>query len=366
MSEFEAVGDALTGGILGRAIEPAAVGAGTGELNAPTDCLNCGTRVQGSFCGACGQRRNVHRTITAFGHDLIHGILHLDGKLWRTLPLLAWRPGELTRRYVHGERARFVSPLAMFLFSVFLMFAVLQVHGRSLSGIDTANPQQLREDMDQLRRGMVAELGELHDDRMVVARGKIAKHRGVPQTTSTIDQHIAQLQREIARLDGLREDAAQLRFGEGEPNLQLGLGGLGGSDYVIEEFDRNPRLAFYKLQSNSYKFSWLLIPISVPFVWLLLVGKRRFRFYDHTVFVTYSMAFMSLLASLLTLFGIAGVHIAIIGVAGVIVPPIHIYRQLKAAYGLGRVGALMRTFVLVGFCFVIAGLYLVLLAAMIG
>ena len=41
--------------------------------------------------------------------------------------MLAWRPGELTRRYIDGERARFVSPIALFLFSVFLMFAVLSV-----------------------------------------------------------------------------------------------------------------------------------------------------------------------------------------------------------------------------------------------
>lgn len=30
-----------------------------------------------------------------------------------------------TRRYVNGERARFVSPLALFLFTVFLMFATI-------------------------------------------------------------------------------------------------------------------------------------------------------------------------------------------------------------------------------------------------
>ncbi len=31
----------------------------------------------------------------------------------------------------------------------------------------------------------------------------------------------------------------------------------------------------YKLQANGYKFSWLLIPLSLPFVWLTFVWKRR-------------------------------------------------------------------------------------------
>jgi hypothetical protein len=43
---------------------------------------------------------------------------------WRTLPLLVGRPGLLTRRYIDGQRTRYVSPLALFLFTVFLMFFV--------------------------------------------------------------------------------------------------------------------------------------------------------------------------------------------------------------------------------------------------
>ena len=56
-------------------------------------------------------------------------MFNFEGKIWRTLPMLAWRPGELTRRYIAGERARFVSPVALFLFTVFLMFAVLNFTG---------------------------------------------------------------------------------------------------------------------------------------------------------------------------------------------------------------------------------------------
>ena len=66
---------------------------------------------------------------SAFFHDFLHGVLHFDGKLWRTLPLLAWKPGALTRRYIDGQRASFISPMALFLFSVFLMFAVLNSVG---------------------------------------------------------------------------------------------------------------------------------------------------------------------------------------------------------------------------------------------
>ncbi len=53
--------------------------------------------------------------------------------------MLAWHPGHLTRRYIEGERATFVSPIALFLFSVFLMFGVAGLTG----ALDSAtNPQQ--------------------------------------------------------------------------------------------------------------------------------------------------------------------------------------------------------------------------------
>jgi hypothetical protein len=78
---------------------------------------------------------HVHRTLGAFWHDVAHGVLHFEGKIWHTLPLLAWRPGDLTRRYIRGQRARFVSPIALFLFSLFLMFALFNTVGAPLIGI---------------------------------------------------------------------------------------------------------------------------------------------------------------------------------------------------------------------------------------
>src|SRR6187397_3036410 len=128
MSEFvEAAGGIAEGALLSRAVEPRA-GEADGHTH-ETACLNCGAPLDGPYCRMCGQRGHVHKTIGAFMHDLVHGVFHIEGKIWHTLPMLALRPGELTRRYIAGERARFVSPMALFLFAVFLMFAVFQLVG---------------------------------------------------------------------------------------------------------------------------------------------------------------------------------------------------------------------------------------------
>lgn len=44
----------------------------------------------------------------------------------------------------------------------------------------------------------------------------------------------------------------------------------------------------------------------MPFFWLLFFYTRRFKMYEHMVFVTYSLAFMSLFAIVLTVLGFAG------------------------------------------------------------
>src|SRR3954453_23054637 len=138
VGEFEALGDAVTGGIVSRAVEPKAGEASDGHTH-ETNCLNCGSELVGDFCYACGQHAHVHRTLSAFFHDFLHGVLHFEGKIWRTIPLLAWKPGELTRRYVDGQRASFVSPIALFLFCVFLMFGIVGLP--SISGQAKAHAQ---------------------------------------------------------------------------------------------------------------------------------------------------------------------------------------------------------------------------------
>jgi len=370
MPDLEAIGDAATGAALARAVEPR-TGVADGHTH-ETNCLNCGTELTGAYCHACGQHAHVHRTLMAFWHDLAHGVLHLDGKIWRTLPLLAWRPGELTRRYVDGERARFVSPMALFLFSVFLMFAVFSFVGPHVSPTtDTnlvTNPGRAKEELNKAAGMSQAELRQLQQERQrLLAAGK---------PVAGIDDDIRAKQSEIEIEERLtrgfipEKDAVATvnatRSADG--NLVVSSGSRGVDDWFNHAYKKakeNPKLLIYKLQSNAYKFSWLLIPISIPLVWLLFLHRRRYRqeftAYDHTVFVTYSIAFMSLAAIALSLLSWIGFPGGIVSLAVLIVPPVHIYRQLKGTYGLSRGSALWRTGALLVLSFVALMLFAAIL-----
>ena len=329
----EAFGTAAEGTLFGQALEPKR-GAGQADDAGHTHegaCLNCGTELIGPHCHVCGQKAHLHRTIGAFLHDLLHGALHFEGKTFRTLPLLALRPGELTRRYIEGERARFVSPMALFLFSIFLMFAVFQAMGIS-------PPSDLTTD-ESVRAGLERARLEAEEER---AQAQLALDE-LPAGDPERPEAEADLKNAQEQLEGLdRVDSLNLG-GSGISADNFQLTGIAAIDQgVIEKWQKNPGLMLYKLQANSYKFSWLLIPLSIPFVWLLFLWRRRFGAYDHAVFVTYSIAFMSLLFVALSLLGAFGVPLNLIAFAAMIVPPLHIYKQLRGTYGLNRFSAAWR------------------------
>jgi hypothetical protein len=356
--DMAAIGELADGLMLARAAE-ARAGEGHGKAHGADVralCLNCGTRLVGEHCHRCGQSGHVHRTVGAIGHEIAHGVFHFEGKMWRTLPMLALRPGELTRRYVAGERARFVSPMAVFLFSVFLLFAVVAQlpgwHVGDTGWLSDENVVDAREAIGKSQDRAVARVADLS--------GEIAEERR--DATPDADR-IASL---TAKLANARSEQANLeRATRMLPGAAAKTGQRGQlGDWLGEKWlhaKANPQLLLYKIKSSAYKLSWAMIPISLPFIWLLFPLRRNVGMYDHAVFATYSLSFMSLLVITLAVLGAIGMPGGWLVLAAFVIPPLHIYKQLKGAYRLSRLGALWRTWWMLNFAGITSVLFLTLL-----
>lgn len=340
----EIIGDLAQGALLARTTEPDHGESGGNETHEQT-CLNCGSALLGPHCHECGQAAHVHRTISAFFHDLLHGVFHFEGKIWRTLPLLAWNPGKLTREYIDGRRASYVSPIALFLFCVFLMFAVVK---QFAGEFDPGNIVKVNG--TSVNAGLPAQTKRLSE--LKVKRAELLR---TGQQTEAIDGQITGQEAAI----GVMEEVKDAKFGDFEAQSEVP-----AIDRTLKELKANPGLVLYKLQSNAYKFSWALIPLSVPFVWLLFPFSRLFHVYDHTVFVTFSLCFMSLLVVVLTLAVAVGAPLIV--PAAMLIPPWHMYRQLRGTYGLTRRSALWRTTALLAITTTAMILFAMLLLAQTG
>lgn len=93
----------------------------------PATCSNCGAPRSSAFCPACGQgARAASRSIVDQIHELVGSFFAFDGRVWRSMLPLFFRPGALTRAWIEGKRASFVPPLRLFLFFSILLFLVIQ------------------------------------------------------------------------------------------------------------------------------------------------------------------------------------------------------------------------------------------------
>lgn len=353
MSEAgDGIGSLATGALWARTFGRADTGAHDAHDEGGA-CANCGTERIGPFCHACGQMGHVHRNLMGLIHDIAHGVFHFEGKVWHTLPLLAWHPGRLTRRYVDGERAKFVSPMALFLFSVFLMFAVvsgLAQHGKAEPDVATANRAV---DIEaQFKRDQI-KLAKLQ-----TARAKVTdKSEGL-----ALDTKIGDLKSEINGLQvALSARNLVSPSADKAPKVVHLNTGWRWFDRSVGHMSANPELTLYKLKTYGYKYSWALIPISLPFIWLLFAFRRDVGLYDHAIFSIYSLSFMSLGVVSLTLFGWLGLPGGLISLLAMFVPPVHMYRQLKGTYSLGRFGAMWRTFALLVITSITSSLFIAFL-----
>ncbi len=373
-SEFEAAGAIAEGGMWARVAEPH---SGEAAAHGHGSCLNCGTVLTGSHCHQCGQAGHVHRSISAFWHDLLHGVLHFDGKFWNTLPLLAWQPGHLTRRYIHGERAKFISPMALFLFSVFLMFAIFSYLGSpnftgDASGAYEGDGVTITPGSDW-RASMREQIARL-EPKIKTATDDLAALPADDPQRKKLTEELIDLKREVNGLTFATEGKARYAevLGPDGEKITDTFEFNSDVDTGFKPFDawinklaskakKNPELLVYKMQSNGYKFAWLLIPLSIPFVWLATLGKRGHRFYDHAVFTTYSIAFMSLLFIVVTLSVKFNILPGLVIPAALFYAPFHMYRQLRHAYGTSRIGGMFRLALLLTCTTIVVTLFLTIL-----
>jgi len=91
-------------------------------------CLNCGAELAGRWCGQCGQRvAPVRPTLHELLHEALHEFTHVAGKILRTLGLLLFRPGELTKEFLAGKRVRSVTPVRIYLLCSVLFFGIMSL-----------------------------------------------------------------------------------------------------------------------------------------------------------------------------------------------------------------------------------------------
>lgn len=259
-------------------------------------CANCETSLVGAYCHVCGQKAHLHDKLKHLVEEFAEGIAHFDGRLWRTLPLLALNPGRLSREWMAGRRARYVAPLHLFLFAVFLLFLIPNFTGRHL--FDFGHSPQAAEQASSF-----------------TVRGPDGTLKPVKAT-----------------------DTEALRNELGLPAPVVGMIEL------VAKLQKNPQYYGYKVEALAYKLSFVTVPISVAILWLMYAWRRRFSLYHHAVVSLYGLGFVALLFALASPFPgpvATSLNLLIFALA-----PVHAALHLRGAYGSGWIQTIIRTLIL--------------------
>ena len=142
------------------------------------NCLNCGARMRGQYCGSCGQRsRSRLISLWELISDAFGDLLEIDSRLWQTLIPLMVRPGRLTYDYLQGRRARFMPPFRMYLVLSLLFFVVAFFDPREEFGLlfepePEPTPEEVQEQAEEAEAAH-ADAQEVIDE--LVEKGVIAE-----------------------------------------------------------------------------------------------------------------------------------------------------------------------------------------------
>lgn len=357
--EAEAAGMAAAGGLDSGTHHPV-------EKGAP--CRNCGGIVEERFCTVCGQLgADFHRPIWDLVTSSIGDMFALDGRLWRSLPMLMLRPGRMTRDYIDGRRARFVPPFRLFLLTSVIFFLTVftvlenqpwmkemklapgwQPEGEFVVFGDTSfklgGSERLGalkaeldgEDLDAARRGEIeAEIAALLENGNSAAM--------MMRPDGTIDREALRISVAESNPDLTGQDLA---------NAQL------AADRLANLFENQERFGT-RLKEWAPRFTLLFLPIFSLLLALSYAWHRKRYIYDHLITGLHFQTFVYVLATVLmiaswlyppfTPFAAGGSFLIVF---------VYLLRMLRVAYDTGYIMSFLRTLFLL-----IAGLIVLNLLA---
>jgi hypothetical protein len=108
-------------------------------------CANCTTPLEGEYCHHCGQSvHTVLRPVHGLAEEFVETVLHIDGRIFRTLPALFLKPGYLTLEYFSGRRVRYIAPFRLMFVLCLLSFFALHLATDVISARANQRDQQIQ------------------------------------------------------------------------------------------------------------------------------------------------------------------------------------------------------------------------------
>ena len=288
------------------------------------DCLNCGTEVAGRFCQQCGQENvEVKESFFQLLRHFVEDLTHFDGKLWKTVKLLLFKPGSLTKLYVEGKRASYIHPIRMYIFVSAVFFLFMFTGEAPVKPEGSGSKANTSKDFASgIQEGL-----ELDLDNDSVEFKTIAAYNAAQQKlpSSKKDNWLDAV---------IKKKGIELNEKYGGDNLKIGKA-------LIEKFE-----------NYFSRMLYISLPIFAFFIWVLYRRNKNHFFVDHIIFsihiycAFYIILFITQIVSIVNDF----FSDQLSGIIAFIVPlslVFYLYKSLKNHFNQSRKKTLLKCLILI-------------------
>lgn len=240
-------------------------------------CLNCGETVEERFCGHCGQenietRMSFLGLIAHFAEDLTH----YEGKFWKTIKYLFFKPAYLTKEYLNGKRTSYLPPVRLYIFVSFFTFLLPHLLPSKVEKESKkSNDQAYLAAVDSIKQTKLNEFTYMTDYGIILTTEY--------KTTEQLDSA-------VVALKGTEDEIIWLEYIGHRKAMDLSL-------YTPEMIWDMFKDAFGK---NFPKSLFVFLPL-FALVIMLFHRKQGWIYFDHAIFTLHFFSFLLLSLSFNTL-----------------------------------------------------------------
>jgi len=370
------------------------------------ECLNCGQPLSGdeNFCSCCGQKNTTKKlNLGTFVNNLFSGFFSYDSRFWTTFIPLLTKPGQVSKQYIAGKRARFVNPFQLYLNISIIFFlilgisnkldiddnkiantnttgidSVLQVNNKQLDSVLQVNNKQLDSILQDTENEILNE-SQKDSTKVLTNLGDVFK---LTETLDSIQEkpyqyHIkTDTTKRIGILNRI-EDFQHYYKKNPKYSTEASLDSLGykktfwNSFYYQQIVNSNKNYDQIKEDGGKNYIKRIISHISIAlFVFLpiftlflmLLYFRRKFTYIEHLVFVFNTQTVFFLLLSIFYLIGFA-IDMENIAWVFILLFLIYLYKALRNFYNQSRLKTIAKFILLNSFYMILAGIGILIVAA---
>ena len=274
-------------------------------------CLNCRYVVDNRYCPNCGQENtDTRKTFVQLFVHFFEDLTHYENSFWKTIRNLIFKPASLTKEYLSGKRMSYLAPIRLYIFISFITFFLIPIlQDSSNEEVVDVNqtaakeivltPDTLKTTQDNLlnKKKLTADMakkGNIDKESSEL----LQKEVGQRKEDENADDYMNFGYRSVEHLDSIQ------KFGKADDKLSDWEYWINKKMLLVKKGKTKQEINEKLMESffrNIPKALFIYMPLFAIVLWLF-ESKKRWYYFDHSIFTLHYFSFLLLASLILELF----------------------------------------------------------------